>query len=65
LDGPLRPDDRRGKEYVVSGTLDRVDWNPELVQVTRRKAVQQLKREPGEGLCVGGVTLRWPLRIWD
>jgi dihydrofolate reductase len=51
------------KKYVVSGTLDRVDWNAELVQGDLGKAVQQLKREPGEGLFVGGVTL--PLALAD
>ena len=45
------------KKYVVSSTLDRVDWNAELVQGDLGTAVQQLKQEPGEGLFVGGVTL--------
>jgi dihydrofolate reductase len=45
------------KKYVVSSTLDRVDWNAELVQGDLEEAVQQLKNEPGEGLGVGGVTL--------
>src|SRR5215813_4932425 len=45
------------KKYVVSSTLERVDWNAELVTGDLREAVQQLKREPGEGLFVGGVTL--------
>ena len=45
------------KKYVVSSTLDRVDWNSELVRGDVGKAVQQLKREPGKGLAVGGVTL--------
>jgi len=45
------------KKYVVSSTLDRVDWNAELVRGDLGEAVQQLKREPGEGLLVGGVTL--------
>lgn len=45
------------KKYVVSGSLDRVDWNAELVQGDVGKAVQQLKAESGEGLYVGGVTL--------
>jgi dihydrofolate reductase len=45
------------KKYVVSGTLDRVDWNAELVRGDLGKAVQQLKREPGKGLFVGGVKL--------
>jgi dihydrofolate reductase len=51
------------KKYVVSGTLDRVDWNAELVQGDLGTAVQQLKREPGRGLLVGGVTL--PLALAD
>jgi dihydrofolate reductase len=45
------------KKYVVSSTLDRVDWNAELVRGDLGKAVQQLKREPGKGLLTGGVTL--------
>ena len=45
------------KKYVVSSTLDQVDWNAELVQGDLGTAVQQLKQEPGEGLFVGGVTL--------
>ena len=46
------------KKYVVSSTLDQVDWNAELVRGDHlEQAVQQLKREPGTGLFVGGVTL--------
>jgi dihydrofolate reductase len=45
------------KKYVVSSTLDRVDWNAELVREDPGKAVQQLKRESGKGLLVGGVKL--------
>ncbi|GEP60258.1 deaminase reductase [Reyranella soli] len=46
------------KKYVVSNTLDQVDWNAELVRGDdQEKAVQQLKREPGKGLYVGGVKL--------
>ena len=45
------------KKYVVSSTLDQVDWNAELVRGDLAKAVQQLKRESGNGLLVGGVTL--------
>jgi dihydrofolate reductase len=51
------------KKYVVSSTLDRVDWNAELVRGDLGKAVQQLKREPGKGLFVGGVKL--PLALAD
>jgi dihydrofolate reductase len=45
------------KKYVVSSTLDRVDWNAELLRGDLREAVQQLKNAPGKGLFVGGVTL--------
>src|SRR5262249_52189890 len=45
------------KKYVVSSTLERVDWNAELVRGDLGQAVQQLKREPGKGLFTGGVTL--------
>ena len=45
------------KKYVVSSTLNRVDWNAELVHGDLGKAVRQLKREPGKGLFVGGVKL--------
>ena len=46
------------KKYVVSSTLDRVDWNAELVRGDLRTAVQQLNRESGKGLLVGGVRAR-------
>jgi dihydrofolate reductase len=45
------------KKYVVSSTLDRVDWNAELVRGDLKKAVQKLKSEPGKGLLTGGVKL--------
>jgi dihydrofolate reductase len=45
------------KKYAVSGTMDRVDWNAELVRGDLGKAVQQLKRESGKGLLMGGVKL--------
>ena len=45
------------KKYVVSSTLDRVDWNAELLRGDLGKAVQQLKQEPGKGLFMGGVKL--------
>jgi len=48
------------KKYVVSSTLDRVDWNAELLRGDLAKAVEQLKRESGsagKGLFVGGVKL--------
>jgi len=45
------------KKYVVSSSLDRVDWNAELVRGDLGKAIQQLKQRPGKGLFTGGVTL--------
>ena len=45
------------KKYVVSSTLEYVDWNAELVRGDLGEAVRQLKQEPGNGLGVGGVTL--------
>jgi len=45
------------KKYVVSRTLDQVDWNAELVRGDLRTAVQRLKQESGRGLFTGGVTL--------
>ena len=45
------------RKYVVSSTLQRVDWNAELVRGDLGKAVQQLKLESGRGVFVGGVTL--------
>jgi dihydrofolate reductase len=51
------------RKYVVSGTLDHVDWNAELLRGDLANAVGQLKREPGTGLAVGGVVL--PLALAD
>jgi len=45
------------RKYVVSSTLDRVDWNAELLRGDLKEAVERLKREPGKGLLTGGVTL--------
>src|SRR6476619_6205987 len=53
------------KKYVVSSTLDRVDWNAELLRGDLGKAVQQLKREAGKGLFVGGVQLPLALAELD
>jgi len=55
----------RAKKYVVSNTLERADWNAELLRPGPGRgdladAVGRLKREPetsGRGLFVGGVTL--------
>ena len=45
------------KKYVVSSTLDRVEWNSVLVRGDLGDAVRKLKQEPGKGLGTGGVTL--------
>lgn len=51
------------KKYVVSRTLDRVDWNAELVRGDLGEAVRRLKREPGNGLFVAGLQL--PLALTE
>ncbi|WUH98193.1 dihydrofolate reductase family protein [Spirillospora sp. NBC_00431] len=53
------------KKYVVSSTLDQVDWNAELVRGDLGEAVQRLKREPGRGLFTSGVTLPLALAELD
>lgn len=45
------------RKYVVSSTLEHVDWNAELVRGDLGEAVRRLKQEPGKGLFVGGVQL--------
>ena len=51
------------KKYVVSSTLEHVDWNAELVRGDLGEAVQQLKRASSTGLFVGGVML--PLALTE
>src|SRR4029453_6647327 len=45
------------KKYGVSSTLDRGDWNAELVRGDLGKAVEQAKGESAKGLLLGGVKL--------
>src|SRR5262252_2995547 len=45
------------RKYVVSSTLDHVDWNAELVRGDLETAVRRLKRQSGRGVFVGGVKL--------
>lgn len=45
------------RKYVVSSTLEQVDWNAELVRGDLGTAVQKLKQQPGKRLGVGGVKL--------
>ena len=44
-------------KYVVSSTLNQVDWKAELGRGDLEKAVQQLKQGSGKGLFLGGVKL--------
>jgi dihydrofolate reductase len=50
-------------KYVVSNTLDSVDWNAELLEGDLGDSVRALKEQPGDGLFVGGLTL--PLALAD
>jgi dihydrofolate reductase len=45
------------KKYVVSHTMENVDWNAELVRGDLENAVRKLKQESGKGLFVGGAKL--------
>ena len=63
MDGTLAPTINAAKKYVVSSTLEQVDWNAEFVRGDLDKAVQQLKQESGKGLFVGGVKL--PLALTE
>ena len=49
------------KKYVVSSTLERVDWNAELVRGDLKIAIEKLKQESGKGLLVGGIKLPFAL----
>jgi len=57
----MEPFDRTidaAKKYVVSRTLDRVNWNAQLIRGDRLEtAVERLKQQAGKGLLVGGVKL--------
>src|SRR3712207_6402793 len=45
------------EKFVVSSTLESVDWNSQLLRGDLREAVLRLKQVPGKGLYTGGVTL--------
>lgn len=51
------------KKYVVSNTLDRVDWNAELVHGDLAESVRQLKEQSINGILAGGVML--PLALTE
>lgn len=45
-------------KFVVSDTLDSVDWKAELIRGNQlEERVRALKAQPGNGLMTGGVTL--------
>lgn len=45
------------EKYVVSSTLDQVDWNAQVVSGDLEAFVRDLKEQPGEGIATGGLTL--------
>lgn len=46
------------KKYVVSDSLESVDWNAELIRgADLERTVRELKQQPGKGIQLGGVTL--------
>jgi dihydrofolate reductase len=47
----------RAQKYVVSSTLERVDWNAQLLCGDLAQSVRRLKQSPGRGLYVGGLQL--------
>jgi dihydrofolate reductase len=51
------------QKYVVSNSVQQVDWNAELVRGDLGDAVQQLKQAPGNGHFVGRVKL--PLALTE
>jgi dihydrofolate reductase len=53
------------KKYVASSTLDRVDWNAELLRGDLGIVVRQLKREAGKGLFLAGVKIALALAEMD
>ena len=44
-------------KLVVSSTLEKVDWNAELVRGDLATEVRRLKEQPGADLVTGGATL--------
>jgi dihydrofolate reductase len=53
------------QKFVVSTTLQQVDWNAELVRGDLAQAVQRLKEQPGKGLFTGGLKLPLALAELD
>lgn len=55
----------KAKKYVASSTLERVDWNAELLRGDLCTAVSQLKQEAGQVLFLAGVKIALPLAEMD
>src|SRR3954453_17826489 len=53
------------KKYVVSRTLDRVDWNAELVRGDLGEAVQRSRRSRARDSSWAACNSRWRWRSWD
>ena len=53
------------KKYVVSTTLDRVEWNTELIRGNLGETVHALKQQPGGPILTGGVQLPLALAELD
>jgi len=53
------------KKYVVSSTLERVDWNAELLRGIWGRSWSSSSGRPGKGLFVGGVKLPLALAELD
>jgi dihydrofolate reductase len=53
------------RKHVVSTTLERVDWNAELVRGDLATAINRLKQQPGKLLAVAGVALAQSLAELD
>lgn len=49
------------KKYLLSSTMDTVEWNTEMVRGDLATFVQHLKQQPGKGIGVGGVQLAMAL----
>jgi dihydrofolate reductase len=47
----------KAKKYLVSKTVNQVDWNTELLQGDLETAVRGLKQKPGKPLLTGGINL--------
>ena len=53
------------KKYVVSSTLDRVDWNAELLRGDLGEAVQQLSSSRAKDSSWEAYSSHWHWRSWD